>query len=73
MDACRSAVRLGAKEVYNVYRRTVAEMPAEQEEIKEAQEEGVIFKNLCNPIEIIKDKDGHFLDDDSKYAKNGAG
>lgn len=59
MDACRSAVRLGAKEVYNVYRRTVAEMPAEQEEIEEAQEEGVIFKNLCNPIEIIKDENGH--------------
>ena len=59
MDACRTAVRLGAKEVYNIYRRTVAEMPAEADEIKEAQEEGVIFKNLCNPVEIIADADGH--------------
>ncbi|MCT4619667.1 MAG: molybdopterin-dependent oxidoreductase [Marinisporobacter sp.] len=53
MDACRTAVRLGAKEVYNVYRRTKAEMPAEEIEIVEAEEEGVIFKNLTNPIEII--------------------
>lgn len=59
MDACRTAVRLGAKEVYNVYRRTVAEMPAEPIEITEAQEEGVIFKNLTNPSEIIKDENGH--------------
>ncbi|MEG1618987.1 MAG: FAD-dependent oxidoreductase [Eubacterium sp.] len=58
MDACRTAVRLGAKKVYNVYRRTVAEMPAEEEEIIEAQEEGVVFKNLCNPMEIIKDANG---------------
>ena len=58
MDACRTAVRLGAKEVYNIYRRTVAEMPAEEDEIKEAQEEGVIFKNLCNPAEIIADDQG---------------
>ncbi|MDO4287691.1 MAG: FAD-dependent oxidoreductase [Eubacterium sp.] len=58
MDACRTAVRLGAKEVYNIYRRTVAEMPAEADEIKEAQEEGVIFKNLCNPAEIIADDEG---------------
>ncbi|WP_132246571.1 molybdopterin-dependent oxidoreductase [Marinisporobacter balticus] len=53
MDACRTAVRLGAKEVYNVYRRTQAEMPAEEIEIVEAEEEGVIFKTLTNPIEII--------------------
>lgn len=37
MDACRTAVRLGAKEVYNIYRRTIAEMPAEEIEITEAQ------------------------------------
>ena len=51
MDACRTAVRLGAKEVYNIYRRTKDEMPADMVEIEEAEEEGVIFKNLTNPIE----------------------
>ncbi len=55
MDACRTAVRLGAKEVYLLYRRTKAEMPAEAIEIKEAEEEGVIFKFLVSPIEIIGD------------------
>jgi formate dehydrogenase major subunit len=58
MDACRTAVRLGVENVYNVYRRTKDEMPADQIEIDEADEEGVIFKNLRNPIEIIKGKDG---------------
>ncbi len=58
MDACRTAVRLGAEAVYNVYRRTKAEMPAEPIEIQEAEEEGVIFKNLTNPIEILG-TDGH--------------
>ena len=53
MDACRTAVRLGAKEVYVVYRRTEAEMPAEQLEIDEAREEGEIYKFLTNPAEII--------------------
>ena len=53
MDACRTAVRLGAKEVYVVYRRTEAEMPADQLEIDEAREEGVIYKFLTNPAEII--------------------
>ena len=55
MDACRAAVRLGATEVYNIYRRTKSEMPAEDIEIKEAEEEGVIFKNLANPIEVTGD------------------
>ena len=50
MDACRTAVRLGAKEVYVVYRRTRNEMPAEKIEIDEAEEEGVIYKFLTNPI-----------------------
>ena len=59
MDACRTAVRLGAKEVYNIYRRTKDEMPADKLEIKEAEEEGVIFKNLTNPIEVLKDENGH--------------
>lgn len=58
MDACRTAVRLGAKKVYNIYRRTKDEMPADQIEIIEADEEGVIFKNLTNPIEIIAGEDG---------------
>ena len=53
MDACRSAVRLGAEEVYVIYRRTRAEMPAEKVEIDEAEEEGVIYKFLDNPVEII--------------------
>ncbi len=53
MDACRTAVRLGAKDVYVVYRRTEKEMPAEQLEIDEAREEGVTFKFLTNPAEII--------------------
>ena len=59
MDACRTAVRLGAKKVYNIYRRTKDEMPADMVEIVEAEEEGVIFKNLTNPIEVIKDANGH--------------
>ncbi len=61
MDACRTALRLGAKEVYNIYRRTKAEMPAEEIEIIEAEEEGVIFKNLTNPIEVIKGDDGQIV------------
>lgn len=57
MDACRTAIRLG-KKVYNIYRRTKNEMPADFIEIEEAEEEGVIFKNLTNPLEIIKDDKG---------------
>ncbi|MCL2839108.1 MAG: FAD-dependent oxidoreductase [Oscillospiraceae bacterium] len=53
MDACRTAVRLGADAVYNVYRRTRNEMPAQEIEIIEAEEEGVIFKDLTNPIEVL--------------------
>lgn len=52
MDTCRTAVRLGAKEVYVIYRRTEQEMPAEEIEIKESKEEGVIYKFLTNPVEI---------------------
>ena len=59
MDACRTAVRLGAKKVYNIYRRTKDEMPADMVEIVEAEEEGVIFKNLTNPIEVVKDANGY--------------
>ncbi|MTI55363.1 FAD-dependent oxidoreductase [Geosporobacter ferrireducens] len=53
MDACRTAIRLGAKEVYALYRRTKEEMPASQVEIKEAEEEGITFKFLVAPIEIV--------------------
>ncbi|WIF94051.1 FAD-dependent oxidoreductase [Caminicella sporogenes] len=53
IDACRTAIRLGAKKVYALYRRTKVEMPAEEVEVKEAEEEGVIFKFLVEPIEII--------------------
>ena len=59
MDACRTAVRLGADKVYNIYRRTKDEMPADMVEIEEAEEEGVIFLNLTNPLEIISDENGH--------------
>ena len=53
MDACRTAVRVGAKDVYVIYRRTRKEMPAEDIEIAEAEEEGVTFKFLCAPDEIL--------------------
>ena len=53
MDAARTAVRVGFKEVYIVYRRTEAELPARLEEIRHAKEEGVIFKLLHSPHEII--------------------
>ncbi|MCL2088647.1 MAG: FAD-dependent oxidoreductase [Oscillospiraceae bacterium] len=53
MDACRTAIRLGADNVYSIYRRTKNEMPAEAIEIHEAEEEGVVFKTLTNPIELI--------------------
>ena len=53
MDACRTAVRCGAEHVYVIYRRTRAEAPAEDLEIEEALEEGVEFKWLTNPAEIL--------------------
>jgi len=55
MDACRTAVRLGAENVYVIYRRTRNEMPADEEEIDDAVEEGVTFKFLTNPAEIISE------------------
>lgn len=60
MDAARTALRLGASEVYIVYRRGEAELPARLEEIHHAKEEGVIFKFLTNPTEIIGD-DAHWV------------
>ncbi len=52
MDVCRTAVRLGAEEVYVVYRRSAEEMPADREEAAEAAAEGVQFKYLCAPVEL---------------------
>ncbi len=58
MDAARSAKRLGAQNVYIVYRRGMQELPARAEEIEHAQEEGIIFKLLTNPVEVIGDENG---------------
>jgi glutamate synthase (NADPH/NADH) small chain len=59
MDCARTALRLGAKKSYIIYRRTEAEMPARAEEIHHAKEEGVIFKLLANPVRFIGDDQGH--------------
>lgn len=58
MDAARCAMRLGAEHVYVVYRRGEAEMPARLEEQHHAKEEGIEFKTLCNPVEILSDENG---------------
>ena len=58
MDAARSAKRLGAEEVYIVYRRGMAELPARKEEVEHAEEEGIIFKTLTNPVEVLGDENG---------------
>ncbi len=55
MDAARCAKRLGADEVSIVYRRSEAELPARAEEVEHAKEEGIIFRLLTNPVEIIAD------------------
>lgn len=60
MDAARTSVRVGAKEVYIIYRRTEAELPARLEEIRHAKEEGIIFKLLHSPVEIYGE-DGHVI------------
>lgn len=59
MDAARCAKRLGAQEVYIVYRRSEAEMPARAEEIEHAKEEGIIFSFLVNPTAILGDDKGY--------------
>jgi len=56
MDAARTAVRLGAEEVLVLYRRTREEMPAEKVEIEEAEEEGVNFRFLVSPLEVIAEE-----------------
>jgi glutamate synthase (NADPH/NADH) small chain len=61
MDAARCAKRMGSENVYIVYRRSEAEMPARVEEAHHAKEEGIIFKNLCNPIAILGDDKGQAI------------
>ena len=58
MDAARTALRLGAENVYIVYRRGMEELPARGEEVHHAIEEGIIFKTLNNPVKLIGDEDG---------------
>lgn len=58
MDSARSALRLGAEEVFIVYRRSREELPARKEEIENAEEEGVVFKFLTNPVRFIGDEQG---------------
>ncbi len=53
MDVCRTALRVGAENTYVVYRRSQEEMPADKDEIAEAMEEGVQFKFLCGPAEVL--------------------
>lgn len=58
MDAARCALRLGAETVSIVYRRSMEELPARKEEVKHAMEEGIDFKMLTNPVELIADESG---------------
>ena len=58
MDAARTSLRLGADKVYIVYRRSEAELPARAEEVHHAKEEGIDFKLLNNPVEILGDENG---------------
>ncbi|MBR6676298.1 MAG: NADPH-dependent glutamate synthase [Clostridia bacterium] len=67
MDAARTALRLGAENVYIVYRRSLDELPARREEVEHAMEEGVQFKLLNNPTRII----GYNNPDDKRDPKNG--
>jgi glutamate synthase (NADPH/NADH) small chain len=58
MDAARVSLRLGAEQVYILYRRTHDEMPARKEEVKRAEEEGIIFKILTLPVQYHADQNG---------------
>ena len=58
MDAARCARRMGADEVTIVYRRSMNELPARKEEVEHAQEEGIAFKTLSDPIEVLGDENG---------------
>ena len=59
MDAARCALRMGAEEVSIVYRRSLAELPARKEEVEHAMEEGIQFRLLNNPLEILSDENGY--------------
>ena len=67
MDAARTALRLGAEKVYIVYRRSMQELPARREEVEHAEEEGIDFRLLNNPVEIL----GYSNPDDPRDPKNG--
>ncbi len=67
MDAARTALRLGADKVYIVYRRSMEELPARKEEVEHAEEEGIDFRLLRNPVEIL----GYNNPDDPRDPKNG--
>ena len=67
MDAARTALRLGAEKVYIVYRRSMEELPARREEVEHAEEEGIEFCLLTNPVEIL----GYNNPDDPRDQRNG--
>ena len=67
MDAARTALRLGAESVHIIYRRSMAELPARKEEVEHAEEEGIVFDILRNPVEIV----GYHNPDDRRDPKNG--
>ena len=67
MDAARTALRLGAEKVYIVYRRSMEELPARREEVEHAEEEGIEFSLLTNPVEIL----GYHNLDDPRDPRNG--
>ncbi len=67
MDAARTALRLGAEKVYIVYRRSMEELPARREEVEHAEEEGIEFRLLCNPTEIL----GYYNSENPRDEKNG--
>ena len=67
MDAARTALRLGAEHVYIVYRRSMEELPARREEVEHAMEEGIDFRLLNNPVEIL----GYNNPEDPRDPKNG--
>ncbi len=67
MDAARTALRLGAEHVYIIYRRSMEELPARREEVEHAEEEGIDFRLLNNPVEIL----GYKNPEDPRDPKNG--
>ena len=67
MDAARTALRLGAEKVYIIYRRSMEELPARREEVEHAEEEGIDFRLLCNPVEIL----GYENPENPRDPKNG--